>query len=226
MGKIVGIIRKAWFIIDWHDVYNNNSEYPAAKLARWYEKKFGTVAYAHLAASNALYQELNKRNVQGKLITVRDLPSADYKQLGLERAHHVWSFTSLRNIEKFENGGTLVTEVSEDGVITWRQNRPKIVVVSSCNDMFVNALELYEASAYPKDPQLLVVFQGASKAYLETIEKKDLKKVRVVTTEIAAGDYPWLLGTADLGVSLDQTTKGIMDMFGCGLPVCTTPFAR
>ncbi|TNY22884.1 mannosyltransferase [Rhodotorula diobovata] len=81
---------------------------------------------------------------------------------------------------------------------------------------------------------VLVTGRGARRAAFEQeVERREKARwewVRCRTGWVERGDYPRLLGSADLGVSLHTSTSGIdlpmkvVDMFGCGLPVVALEF--
>jgi beta-1,4-mannosyltransferase len=97
--------------------------------------------------------------------------------------------------------------------------------------LLLDALVIVARNATPKSPHILAVITGKGPQqayYLARI--RDLQPqldgyVTVITAWLSMGDYPLLLGAADLGVSLHKSSSGVdlpmkvVDMLGCGLPV-------
>ncbi|KAE8694432.1 Chitobiosyldiphosphodolichol beta-mannosyltransferase [Hibiscus syriacus] len=83
-------------------------------------------------------------------------------------------------------------------------------------------------------PRLLFIITGKGPEkgkYEEKIKRLNLKCVAFRTMWLSAEDYPLLLGSADLGVCLHTSSSGldlpmkVVDMFGCGLPVCAVSYS-
>ncbi|CAA0808457.1 UDP-Glycosyltransferase superfamily protein [Striga hermonthica] len=83
-------------------------------------------------------------------------------------------------------------------------------------------------------PRLLFIITGKGpekEKCEENIRKISLKRVAFRTMWLSAQDYPLLLGSADLGVCLHTSSSGldlpmkVVDMFGCGLPVCAVSYS-
>ncbi|XP_042986376.1 UDP-glycosyltransferase TURAN isoform X2 [Carya illinoinensis] len=83
-------------------------------------------------------------------------------------------------------------------------------------------------------PRLLFIITGKGpekEKYEEKIRRLHLKRVAFRTMWLSAEDYPLLLGSADLGVCLHTSSSGldlpmkVVDMFGCGLPVCAVSYS-
>jgi beta-1,4-mannosyltransferase len=133
---------------------------------------------------------------------------------------------------------TIITE-EVDGVIKYRNDRP-VVIVSSTSytadenfGLLLDALLMYDRNHVQSNPRLLVIITGKGplkEFYSKEITLLNLKQVKVVQVWLSADDYPKILGSSDLGVSLHTSSSGldlpmkVVDMFGTCLPVCAVGF--
>ncbi|KZV74769.1 glycosyltransferase family 33 protein [Peniophora sp. CONT] len=132
-----------------------------------------------------------------------------------------------------------------------RKDRPALVVSSTSwtpdedFSILLAALSAYEHAARSPDsklPKVLCVVTGKGPdrdKYMAEVqslqrgtgEESPWEHVRCISLWLEAEDYPVLLGSADVGVSLHASSSAldlpmkIVDMFGCGLPVCALDFA-
>jgi beta-1,4-mannosyltransferase len=156
-----------------------------------------------------------------------------------------------KSFEAESSMSTMFTSPGPSNMPEPRPNRPALLVSSTswtADEDFtplLTALDLYQdsISSGSKLPRVMVVITGkgalrsAFEAAVAEREKPDSKgKIRwtdvcVRCTFLPAGDYPVLLGCADLGVSMHSSSSGrdlpmkVVDMFGCGVPVLAKGFA-
>jgi len=83
-------------------------------------------------------------------------------------------------------------------------------------------------------PRIICVITGRGPLknhYIQLINEMSWSYITIHTPWLEPDDYPKLLGSADLGISLHTSSSGldlpmkVVDMFGCGLPVCAVNFA-
>ncbi|KAF9072668.1 mannosyltransferase [Rhodocollybia butyracea] len=97
------------------------------------------------------------------------------------------------------------------------------------------AEELAEADSRKRLPKMLMVVTGKGPQREEYMNKINTLQatwrwVKCLSLWLEAEDYPVFLGSADLGVSLHSSSSAkdlpmkVVDMFGCGLPVCALNF--
>ncbi|KAI5481890.1 beta-1,4-mannosyltransferase, glycosyltransferase family 33 protein [Pseudohyphozyma bogoriensis] len=212
--KIAGVLRGSKLIVDWHNTGYSvlalrlGANHPIVKLARGIETFFGRVAHAHLCVTSAM---------KDALIKDADLNPSLSKFLP----------PTTKSKTPFTTSSSL------------RDDRPALLLSATSwtadedFSVLLRALSLYDAAANssrtlnPSNPlpKVLVVItgKGAGKADFEReveVLEKSWKWVRVRTAWLAIGDYPKLLGSADLGISLHTSTSGadlpmkVVDMFG------------
>ncbi|CBJ28840.1 Chitobiosyldiphosphodolichol beta-mannosyltransferase, family GT33 [Ectocarpus siliculosus] len=138
---------------------------------------------------------------------------------------------------------TLFTTRSADGVYELRRDRPALLVSSTSwtpdedFSVLLEALRRFDlrtaSGASPTLPLVMVVVtgKGPDKAkYVARMRAARMSRVAVCTAWLEPEDYPLLLGSADLGICLHTSTSGVdlpmkvVDMFGCGVPVCAVHF--
>ncbi|KAK9864044.1 hypothetical protein WJX84_003238 [Apatococcus fuscideae] len=130
-----------------------------------------------------------------------------------------------------------------DGQIERREGAPALLVSSTSwtvdEDfrLLLDAALLYDREAGKEQaslPQVLVIVTGKGpqkEMYKERMRKLDLRHVAFRTAWLEPGDYPCLLGSADLGVCLHTSSSGldlpmkVVDMFGCSLPACAVAYS-
>ncbi|CAL1697301.1 unnamed protein product [Somion occarium] len=129
-----------------------------------------------------------------------------------------------------------------------RLDRPALLISSTSwtpdedFSILLEALKLYEQKARDASttggglPKVLMVVTGKGPErdkYMSEVAvlQKEWQWVRCVSMWLEPEDYPLLLGSADLGISLHSSSSAldlpmkVVDMFGCGLPVCALDFA-
>eukprot|EP00193_Tetraselmis_chui_P019282 CAMPEP_0177791796 /NCGR_PEP_ID=MMETSP0491_2-20121128/24140_1 /TAXON_ID=63592 /ORGANISM="Tetraselmis chuii, Strain PLY429" /LENGTH=475 /DNA_ID=CAMNT_0019314083 /DNA_START=94 /DNA_END=1521 /DNA_ORIENTATION=- len=128
--------------------------------------------------------------------------------------------------------------------VTWRLQRPAVVVSSTSwtqdedFSILLSAAEEYNrqccAMASCTLPRLLIIVTGRGPQkdyYCRQMASMKLEWAAFRTVWLEPEDYPTLLGSADLGVSLHTSSSGldlpmkVVDMFGCDLPVCSADYS-
>ena len=195
-------------------------------MSRWYEIAFSNYATAHFAVTEAMGRTLKREHkITAPILKLHDRPTS--------------TFRPLESSQRLTLLGRLpCTANSIDDIAIGKVK----VLVSSTSwtpdedfSVLLDALVTYSAlatSTHPHLPELLVIITGKGPQkdqYLSDISalvKEDkLEMVAIKATWLSTEDYANLLGSADLGVSLHQSSSGVdlpmkvVDMFGAGLPV-------
>ncbi|KAJ1796997.1 mannosyltransferase [Coemansia sp. RSA 2399] len=199
--------------------------------------------------------------VRGKLVVLHDKAPKHFRRLNTAEIHQLWrrmaSDSKIQwplswhvNEEDVGNAGTLLTQQRIDGTIEMRKDRPMLIVSTTSwtadedFSILLDALARYDSVASHLDendmdakkqlPRLAVLITGKGplRAYYEqAVARMKLRRVHIATAWLSAEDYPLVLGSADIGVSLHTSSSGldlpmkIVDMLGCGTPVCAYSFS-
>ncbi|XP_064478720.1 chitobiosyldiphosphodolichol beta-mannosyltransferase-like [Ornithodoros turicata] len=246
------LICRSKLVVDWHNygwsilaLTLGSRNHPLVRLCAWNEKVFGRKAHSAFCVSRAMKEDLEKEwGVVSKVLY--DRPPETFKPLKVEEKHDILKklsseYPELRDPSESPDA-TRLTRLDDNGSLELRHDRPAVLVSATSwtededFSLLLNALEGYDQLKQQGDNELpdilcIVTGKGPLKShYLEEVKSRSLKHVQVMTPWLSAEDYPLLLGTADLGICLHTSSSKldlpmkVVDMFGCGLPVCAVSY--
>ncbi|XP_028310282.1 chitobiosyldiphosphodolichol beta-mannosyltransferase-like isoform X2 [Gouania willdenowi] len=250
--KFVCFLRRSSFILDWHNygytimALSHGPTHTLVWLAERYERFFGPLADRNLCVTAAMADDL-RRNWGVQATTLYDRPASIFRETPLELQHQLFlrladSYPEFRPQRssglKVEH--TAFTIRDDDGVKLIPE-RPALLMSSTSwtedEDFSVLLSALHEYQGLVRGgaslPSLVCVITGKGPLkdhYRRIISSMSLDHVKICTPWMEAEDYPLLLGSADVGVSLHRSSSGldlpmkVVDMFGCCLPVCALSF--
>lgn len=223
------------------------------RLARWIESYYGRRSAGNLCVTEAMKKNLLEM-WDIKATVLYDRPPDHFHPISLEQKHELYVQLSktisqfiTKSPDDFKESGvvesTIFTQKLSNGTILAKATRPGILVSSTSwtpdedFGILLQALELYEEHVFGKPegafPDLVCIITGKGpdkEHYQSILKEKQWKHVAVATPWLENQDYPKLLAAADLGVCLHWSSSGldlpmkVVDMFGCGLPVCAINF--
>lgn len=247
---VIGRIYGSKYMIDWHNYgytilgLSLGKNHSLVKYAERFERLFCGRADDHLCVTNAMKEDLNTNWGLTNVTTLYDRAAEVFTETSLEKKHELFKRLGEENeVFKDRNGSqdeTVFTKLV-DGEIQMKEDRPALLISSTSwtededFSTLLNALEKYEEAACENKnlPDIVCAITGKGpqkKYYEEIINHKAFAHVSICTLWLSAEDYPCLVGAADLGVCLHLSSSGldlpmkVVDMFGCGLPVCAIHF--
>lgn len=229
IASLVARLRGARVVIDWHNLSHTiaavklGEGHRAVKSIARSERRWAKRTAVHLTVSKALAEWLS-REYGIKATVVYDRPSVSFTRPSHAAAAELW--------------GRIAKE-------TQLTERPPIVVCPTSwtpdedFDLLLEALEraeraLTKDAPAPPAPMLAVILtgRGVLRASFETrAARRDFKAIAIRTLWLEPADYPMLIGMADLGLCLHQSSSGLdlpmklADLRGSDVPVATYDYA-
>ncbi|KAL1475908.1 hypothetical protein MTO96_036943 [Rhipicephalus appendiculatus] len=217
-------------VVDWHNYGYSilalalGPGHLLVRICHWCEKTFGKKAASAFCVSQAMQEDL-KSNWGVQADVLYDKPPIRIPANRHGRASHPLS-TSGRGVSGVGLRGPIDRLVVSS--TSWTEDEDFSVLL--------DALKKYDVRKEAGDsglPDLFCVITGKGpqkEYYLSLIRNNPLAHVKFLTPWLSAQDYPKMLGSADLGVCLHTSSSKldlpmkVVDMFGCGLPVCAVDY--
>lgn len=222
-------LRGARFVIDWHNLSHTiaavkvGERHRAVKAIARSERRWAKRASRHLTVSTALAEWL-AREYKVTAVVAYDRPGDAFVRPSPAAAKALWD-----TIAKDANLGST--------------RLPIVVCPTSWTpdedfDLLLEALERAErqlSRANPASGPQLIVFLTGRGALRDSFEaraaRRNFKVILVRTIWLEPADYPTLVGMADLGLCLHQSSSGLdlpmklADLRGAGVPAAVYDYA-
>ncbi|KAH8920324.1 glycosyltransferase family 33 protein [Atractiella rhizophila] len=229
--QLVAFVRNQRLMIDWHNTGYSilslrlGTQHRLVKLAEWIERTWGQFADLHVFVSQKMQNDVSAQfQLIGKKILLYDRPPATLHRLtSSDRSNFLHNFPPSRPKESKE--ALLVSSTS------WTADEDFSILLQALDDYET----VFTSQKHKKLPRLLMCITGKGgalkTAFEDQVRERKWTSVRVWTGWLPMVEYEQLLGSADIGISLHQSSSGfdlpmkVVDMFGCGLPVCALRFS-
>jgi beta-1,4-mannosyltransferase len=220
-------MRGARLVIDWHNLSHTilavrlGERHRAVRSLARSERRWARRADAHLAVSESLADWL-QREWKVRATVLYDRPSPAFAKPALEAASDLWQ----RLARELALGARRIPLVVSP--TSWTPDEDF--------DLLLEALERAERTLTTRlgagdgtapDLAVLLTGRGEMKTTFEMrLKRRDFKRIAVRTAWVEPADYPTLVGMADAGLCLHQSSSGLdlpmklADFRGAGVPVC------
>jgi beta-1,4-mannosyltransferase len=228
---MVAKIRRARFVIDWHNLSHTilavrlGSEHRAVRALARSEARWGRRAHGHLAVSQALAEWL-RREWGIHAAVVYDRPPAFFAKPELNAAAELWQRLA-RDLQLGPRRIPLVVCPT-----SWTPDEDFDLLLEALERAERKLVDVPRPEANGPDIALLMTGRGALRPEFEKrLERRKLNRIAVRTTWLEPGDYPVLVGMADAGLCLHQSSSGLdlpmklSDFRGANVPVCVYDYA-
>ncbi|KAL3906515.1 MAG: hypothetical protein SGPRY_010519, partial [Prymnesium sp.] len=213
---LISQLRGCNVIVDWHNLgysvlqHSLGSSHPLVRISKVYERLLGRALHGHLCVTRAMASFLERQwGVPAHVLY--DRPPSFFRRLDVDQVRaerrHECDRSCMHSFPQNEDFSILLDSLAAFDLACINSVSSGIVLVA------------------------VITGKGPQKAaYEKTISSMRFSHVAIATMWLEAMDYPKLLGSADLGVSLHTSTSGldlpmkVLDMFGSGLPVCAVGF--
>lgn len=217
---LVARLRRSRLIVDWHNFGSTilaldlGEEHALVRLTRWVERVFGRSATASFCVSRAMKEVLlAEYRVREPIVVLRDRPAWVVDPMPKEEREAL-----LAKLDIPPQQPVIVTSTS------WSRDEDM--------GMLIDAALAFDAALSARrersvKPTMIATGLGPGRADFERrATHARFENVALRTLWLPWHDYRALLASADLGLCLHRSSSGvdlpmkILDMFGCGLPVC------